>query len=106
MSNDSPWYTQQIAAFHAATERLRQAPNAPIAPMIADAMSALGDWLIAITMHDVANARMAWEPQIEINRIFDSRLDEIVRRLEAIEQRLATPPHTTPQAPSASAEVS
>lgn len=96
---NDPWYANQVDAFHAATERLRQAPNAPIAPMIADAIGALGDWLIAITMHDLANARMAWEPQREINAIFDARLDEIVRRLDAIEQRLTTPPDTTPQAP-------
>lgn len=73
--------TQQMEAFRAATERLRNAPDAPLAPYLADAVNALGDWLIALTIHDVNNARMAWEPQRDINSIFD-------KRIEALEQML------------------
>ena len=98
--------TPEMEAFHAATERLRNAPNAPLAPFLADAVSALGDWLIAMTIHDVNNARVAWEPQREINGIFDARFDEIIKRLEAIEHRLTMPSDTIPQAPPEPAEGS
>lgn len=96
-----PWYEHHAMAFTQATERLRQAPN-PIAPLLADAVGALGDWLIAITTHDVNNARMAWEPQQEVNDHLertDRRLaveiaalrKDVSARLEAIERRLSAP---------------